>query len=44
MHQRYVVIGEMTTWIDKLTTYLSDPMHNEDPDPLVKDTVQVEQK
>jgi hypothetical protein len=26
----------MTPWIDKLITYLSDPLHSEDPEPYSK--------
>jgi hypothetical protein len=26
----------MTPWIDNLTTYLSDPLHSEDPEPYSK--------
>jgi hypothetical protein len=36
MHLRYVLLGEMTPWIDKLITYLSDPLQNEDPEPYSK--------
>ena len=36
MHLQYVLTKEMTPWIDKLPTYLSDPLHNEDPEPYIK--------
>jgi len=36
LHLRYVLTGEMTPWIEKLITYLSDPMHSEDPKPYSK--------
>jgi hypothetical protein len=36
MHIRYVLTGEMIPWTDKLITYLSDPLHNEDPEPYSK--------
>ena len=26
----------MTPWIDKLTKYLADPLHSEDPEPYNK--------
>ncbi len=36
MHLRYALTGEMTPWIDKLATHLTDPLHNEDPEPYSK--------
>ena len=32
-HLRYLLTGEITPWIDKLITYLSDPHNTEDPEP-----------
>jgi hypothetical protein len=31
-HLRHVLTGEISPWIDKLITYLSDPHNNEDPE------------
>jgi hypothetical protein len=36
MHLRYVLTREMAPWIDRLITYLSDPLQNEDPKPYSK--------
>ena len=36
MHLRYVLTGEMTPWIDRLITYISNPLQNEDPEPYSK--------
>ncbi len=36
MHIWYVFTREMTPWIDRLPTYLADPLHNEDPEPYSK--------
>ena len=36
MHLRYLLTWEMIPWIDKLITYLSNPLHNEDPEPYSK--------
>ena len=36
MHLPYVLTGEMTPCTNKLITYLSDPVHNEDPEPYSK--------
>ena len=35
-HIRYVLTGEIAPWIDKLITYISDPLNNEDPEPHSK--------
>ena len=35
-HLRYVLTGEIVPWIDKLITYISDPLNNEDPEPHSK--------
>ncbi len=32
-HLRYVLSGEISPWINKLVTYLSDPHNTEDPEP-----------
>ena len=32
-HLRYVLTGEIVLRIDKLITYISDPLDNEDPEP-----------
>ncbi len=32
MHLRYVLTGEATIWINKLTTYISYPIQNADPE------------
>ena len=34
MHLRYVIMGELTPWIDKILTYLSDHVNNADPEPF----------
>jgi hypothetical protein len=36
MHLRCVLTGEITPWIDRILTYISDPLHNEDPEPYSK--------
>ncbi len=36
MHLRYVLTGEMTPWIDKLITYIPNPIQNEDSGPYSK--------
>ena len=33
---RYVITGELTPWIDKIRTYLSDPLNKADPEPHSK--------
>ncbi len=35
-HLRYVLTGEIAPWIDKLITYISDPLNTEDPEPYSK--------
>ena len=35
-HLRYVLTGEIVSWVDKLITYISDPLNNEDPEPHSK--------
>jgi len=36
IHLRYVLTREITPWIDKIITYISDPLNNEDPEPHSK--------
>jgi hypothetical protein len=36
MHLRYVLTREITPWIDNLTTYITDPLNNEDPETYSK--------
>ena len=36
IHLRYVLTKEMTPWIDRLITYISNPLQNEDPKPYSK--------
>ena len=33
MHLRYVLVGEITPWIDNLMAYITDPLNNKDPEP-----------
>ena len=35
-HLRYVLTGEIVPWVDKLITYIPDPLNNEDPEPHSK--------
>ena len=35
-HIRYVLTGEISPWIDKVITYISDPLNNKDPEPHSK--------
>ncbi len=35
-HLRYVLTGEIVPWLDKLITYITDPLNNEDPEPYSK--------
>jgi hypothetical protein len=36
MHLQYVITGDLTPWIDKIITYLSDPLNKADPKPHSK--------
>jgi hypothetical protein len=36
MHLRYVLTGGIAPWIDKLITYITDPLNNEEPEPHSK--------
>ena len=36
MHLRCVLTGDLTPWIDKLITYITDTLNNNDPEPYSK--------
>ena len=36
MHLRYVFTGKMTPWMDRLITYIANPLQNEDLEPYSK--------
>ena len=35
-HLRYVLMGQITPWIENLIKYITDPHNNEDPEPYSK--------